>query len=79
VTYGSDRPWQLGSIVARPAGPGSGLPQVRRLTHTDRWAGFQRLLYDTGQVIADRIQVHRVFQPDRERGHHLVRVIPGPF
>ena len=34
--------------------------QSRWLIHTDRWAGSSACLYDTGQVIADRIQVHRV-------------------
>jgi len=36
--------------------------------------GFQDLVHDTGQVITDRIQGDRVFQPARERGHSL-----GPF
>ena len=40
--------------------------------------GFQGLVDDTGQVIADGIQVHSVFQARRERGHGLVGVIPGP-
>ena len=40
--------------------------------------GLQGLLHDTGQVISDRVQVDRVFQPGRERGHGLVGVIPGP-
>jgi hypothetical protein len=35
-------------------------------------AGFQGLVDDTGQVIADGIQVHCVFQPRRERGHDVV-------
>ena len=39
--------------------------------------GFQGLVHDTGQVIPDRIHVHRVLQPGRERGHGLVGVIPG--
>jgi hypothetical protein len=40
--------------------------------------GFQGLVHDTGQVIADRFQVDRVFQPGRERGHGLIGVIPSP-
>jgi len=40
--------------------------------------GRQGVLHGNSQVIADRIQVHGVFQPGRERGHHLVGVVPGP-
>ena len=40
--------------------------------------GLQGLLHDAGQVISDRVQVNRVFQPGRERGDGLVGVIPGP-
>ena len=40
--------------------------------------GFEGLVHDTGKVISDRVQVHRVFQPGRERGHGLIGVIPGP-
>ena len=40
--------------------------------------GFQGLVHDIGQVILDRIQVHRVLQPGRERGHGLVGVVAGP-
>jgi hypothetical protein len=40
--------------------------------------GFQGLVHDAGQVIADRVQGDRVFQSARERGHSLVGVIPGP-
>jgi hypothetical protein len=40
--------------------------------------GSQGLVHDTGQVIADRVQVDRVFQAGRERGHRLAGVIPGP-
>jgi hypothetical protein len=29
--------------------------------------GFQGLVHDTGQVISDRVQVHRIFQPGRRR------------
>ena len=44
-----------------------------------RYVGrFQGPLDDCGQVISDRVKVHRVFQPGRERGHGLVGVIPGP-
>jgi hypothetical protein len=39
---------------------------------------FQRLLYDTGQVVADGIQVRHVFQAGCERGHGLVGVVAGP-
>jgi hypothetical protein len=39
---------------------------------------FQRLVYDTGQVTADRIQIHGVFQSRREPGHHLAGIVPGP-
>ena len=35
-------------------------------------------MHDTGQVIADRVQVDRVFQAGRECGYRLVGVIPGP-
>ena len=40
--------------------------------------GFQGLVHGTGQVIADRVQVHGVLQPGGERGHGLVGVISGP-
>jgi hypothetical protein len=44
-----------------------------------RYVGrFQGLVHGPGQVIADRVEVDRVFQPRRERGHGLVGVIPGP-
>jgi hypothetical protein len=36
---------------------------------------FQGLPHDGGQVLADRVQVDRVFQPAGERHHGLVRVI----
>ena len=39
--------------------------------------GFEGLLHDTGQVISDRVQVHGVLQPGRERHHGLVGVVPG--
>jgi hypothetical protein len=39
--------------------------------------GFQGLVHDTGQVILDRVQVHGVFQPGRERGHGLVGIVAG--
>jgi len=34
-------------------------------------------VHDAGQVIADRVQVPRVFQPHREHGHGPAGVIPG--
>jgi hypothetical protein len=39
---------------------------------------FQGLLHDSGQVIPDRIEIHGVYEPGRECGHGLVRVVPGP-
>jgi hypothetical protein len=33
---------------------------------------------DTGQVIADEVELDGIFEPGRERGHGLVRVVPGP-
>jgi hypothetical protein len=40
--------------------------------------GVQGLVDDTGQVIADRVELDGIFEPGRERGHGLVRVVPGP-
>ena len=31
---------------------------------------------DTGQVIADEVELDGIFEPGRERGHGLVRVVP---
>ena len=42
--------------------------QSRWLIHSDTWAGSSAV-HDTGQVIADRVQVDCVFQPGGERGH----------
>jgi len=39
--------------------------------------GLQGLLYDRGQVIADRVQVYGVFEPCCERGRGLVGVVAG--
>jgi hypothetical protein len=39
---------------------------------------FQGRLHDAGQVVTDRVQVDRVLEPGRERGHGLVGVIAGP-
>jgi hypothetical protein len=36
---------------------------------------FQSLVHDTEQVRADSIEVDRVLQPVRERGHCLIRVV----
>jgi hypothetical protein len=40
--------------------------------------GLQGLADDGGQVISDRVQVHRVLEPGRERGQCCVSVTPGP-
>jgi hypothetical protein len=40
--------------------------------------GVQGLVDDTGQVIADGVELDGIFEPGRERGHGLVRVVPGP-
>ena len=40
--------------------------------------GVQGLVDDTGQVIADGVGLDGIFEPGRERGHGLVRVVPGP-
>ena len=40
--------------------------------------GVQGLVDDTGQVIADGVELDGNFEPGRERGHGLVRVVPGP-
>jgi hypothetical protein len=40
--------------------------------------GLQRPIDRAQQVRVDGAQVHRVLQPGRERGHRLVRVVPGP-
>ena len=34
-------------------------------------------MHDTRQVRTDRVQVDRVLQPGRERGHGAVGVVPG--
>ncbi len=39
---------------------------------------LQGLVNDAGQVISDRVQVHRILQPGRERHYHLVGVIARP-
>ena len=68
----------LDRLSSRVAAPRS---LSRRIAPADPYRDvgrFQGVLHDTGQVIADRVQVHRVFQPGRERGHGLVRVVPGP-
>ncbi|MGH3228533.1 MAG: GtrA family protein [Streptosporangiaceae bacterium] len=41
-------------------------------------SGFQDALHHLRQVMLDRVQVHRVLQPDRERGYGLVGVVAGP-
>jgi len=33
-------------------------------------------LHDVGQLFADGVQVDRVLEPGRERGHGLVSVVP---
>jgi len=38
---------------------------------------FQGLLHYADQVVADRFQVHGVFQAGRERGDRLVRIVAG--
>jgi hypothetical protein len=38
---------------------------------------FQGQVHRTGQVTADRVQVHSLLQPRRKCGYHLVCVIPG--
>ena len=40
--------------------------------------GFQGGLHHAGQVVADRVQVHRVLQPGGELGDGLVGVVAGP-
>ena len=40
--------------------------------------GVQGVVDDTGQVIADGVELDGIFEPGRERGHGLVRVVPGP-
>ncbi len=39
--------------------------------------GFQCRLHDAGRLLAGGVRVDRILQPDRERGHGLVAVIPG--
>jgi NAD(P)-dependent dehydrogenase (short-subunit alcohol dehydrogenase family) len=39
---------------------------------------LQRLRHHAGQVCLDRVQVHGVFQPGRERRYHLVGVVACP-
>ena len=39
--------------------------------------GLQGLVYDRGQIVPDRVQVHGVLQAGRERRHGLVGVVPG--
>src|SRR5579864_976736 len=60
-------------------GGGRLLPVSAALADPHRYVGgFQGLVHDTGQVSPDRVQVHGVFQPGRERGHSLVGVVAGP-
>ena len=40
--------------------------------------GFQGSLDYAGEVVADRVQVHRVLQPGGELGDGLVGVVAGP-
>jgi hypothetical protein len=40
--------------------------------------GLLGLADDGGQVISDRVQVHRILEPGRKRGQCYVSVIPGP-
>jgi putative flippase GtrA len=60
----------------------SGAPEVSRLpafADPEREVGgFQDALHHLRQVVLDRVQVHRVLQPDRERGYGLVSVVAGP-
>jgi putative flippase GtrA len=60
----------------------SGAPEVTRLpAFADpqrEVSGFQDALHHLRQVVLDRVQVHRVLQPDRERGYGLVGVVAGP-
>jgi drug/metabolite transporter, DME family len=53
----------------------AGAPQLRWLTHSERWTGSR--VCCTTPVRSSRTQVHGVLQPGRERGHDLVGVIPG--
>jgi len=39
---------------------------------------LQRLVDDSGQVISDRVQVHRIVELGRESGQCSISVIPGP-
>ncbi|HYY18897.1 MAG TPA: hypothetical protein VE864_08655, partial [Streptosporangiaceae bacterium] len=39
---------------------------------------LQRAGHDTGQVVVDRVQVHGVLEPGRERGDGPVGVVAGP-
>jgi putative flippase GtrA len=59
----------------------SGAPEVTRLRAfadpEHEVSGFQDTLHHPQQVVLDRIQVHRVLQPDRERGYSLVGVVAG--
>jgi putative flippase GtrA len=60
----------------------SGAPEATRLrafANPEREvSGFQDALHHPRQVVLDGVQVHRVLQPDRERGYGLVGVIAGP-
>jgi hypothetical protein len=56
----------------------SGHPASFAAADPDRYMrGFQGLVDDTGQGISDRVQIHGVFQPGRERGHGVVGVVAG--
>jgi hypothetical protein len=52
--------------------------QSRRLTHTDT-RRFEGLVDGADQVIPDRVEVDRVFEPGRERGHGLLGVVAECF
>ena len=49
-----------------------------RLVHTEDVGGLQCRMHHLGQVVANGVQVDRILEPGRERGHRGLGVVPGP-
>jgi hypothetical protein len=55
-----------------------GAPGLGWLTYTGRCAGSGAWWTVPGQVVPGRAEVDGVFEPGRERGHGLLRVVMSP-
>jgi len=76
VTCSPERLYRFSSVAVWLFAAGK-LVHIRHAAVGADVGGFQGLVHDAGQVVPDRVQVHGVFRPRRERGHDLVGVIPG--